>query len=56
LLRRWFGGEAIPDSTPDPDDPVPNPPGGTDVTASGTVTFSFPGGKRNFILIPRPEV
>jgi hypothetical protein len=56
LLRRWVGGEAIPDSTPDPDDPVPNPPGGTDVTASGTVTFSFPGGKRNFILIPRPEV
>lgn len=57
LLKRWFGGEPIPrdepDPEPDPDDPVPP---GSDVTAAGTVTFNYPGGKKSFILIPRPEV
>jgi hypothetical protein len=54
LLRRWFGGEPVPGSDPEPG-PGPVPPAG-DALATGTVTFSFPGGKQSFILVPRPEV
>lgn len=69
-LRRWFGGDPVPDSegpqppgdpdpdppdNPDPPDP-PSPPDGT-IRVSGTITVELPGQPpADYMLVPKIRV